>query len=188
MLKLRVVGRGISQPFEMFLQRPDVMERLRNMGYALEEIRANRLIMVNGVFTGEFEGPIVINKNEFVPAEGRLFIGDARDVMYNLPFFINVNAGNLAEQVNGVLERMAKEQIKDFAMTAKKGGIDLNAMNTYLQTKYESGEIRFNIDPAMLKLLQDVLGFTPVIINIRPMQDIRLFLGLKDSKATNSTI
>ena len=39
-------------------------------------------------------------------------------------------------------------------------------------------EIKFRIDPAMFKQLQDVQGFTPVIINIQPITDIRLFLTL----------
>ena len=32
----------------------------------------------------------------------------------------------------------------------------------------------------MLEQLQNAPGFVPVIINIQPMNDLRLFLGIKD--------
>jgi hypothetical protein len=38
----------------------------------------------------------------------------------------------------------------------------------------------FALDPAQLEQLQNAPGFTPVIINIQPMTDLKLFLGLKE--------
>ena len=35
------------------------------------------------------------------------------------------------------------------------------------------------VDSAILEQLQNAQGFMPVIINIQPMTDLRLFLGLK---------
>ncbi len=61
---------------------------------------------------------------------------------------------------------------------AMKGGIDFNADKMNLQLQNSGQTIKFHVDPAMLKQLQDSPGFTPVIINIQPMQDLRLFLGL----------
>ncbi len=68
-----------------------------------------------------------------------------------------------------------------------KGGIDFNSDLMDLQAQNPStgswqgsgGDIKLNIDPAILKQLQDAPGFTPVIINIQPMKDVRLFLGLQ---------
>jgi len=59
---------------------------------------------------------------------------------------------------------------------ANKGGIDLTPANMNLQTNDSEG-IKFHIDPAMLKQLQNAPGFVPVIINIQPLTDLRRFLG-----------
>jgi hypothetical protein len=54
-----------------------------------------------------------------------------------------------------------------------------------LQIQNASGGISFKLDPAMLKQLQNAPGFTPVIINIQPMTDLRVFLGLNEDKQDN---
>ncbi|MDO8674710.1 MAG: hypothetical protein Q7K71_01150, partial [Candidatus Omnitrophota bacterium] len=74
----------------------------------------------------------------------------------------------------------SNSSIIDRAMLMKKGGIDLTPANLYLQTRSSGGQIKFYIDPAMLQQLQNAPGFVPVIINIQPMNDLRLFLGIKD--------
>ena len=61
---------------------------------------------------------------------------------------------------------------------ANKGGIDLNAINQDLQIQNAGGQIKFNLDPAMLQQLQDAPGFVPVIINIEPTIDLKKFLGV----------
>ena len=74
------------------------------------------------------------------------------------------------------------------------GGIDLTPANISLQVKTDSspaaqnddgmmspGGIKFYLDPAMLQQLQNAPGFVPVIVNIKPMTDLKAFLGLKDS-------
>jgi hypothetical protein len=38
--------------------------------------------------------------------------------------------------------------------------------------------IRFHLDPAQLAQLQNAPGFVPVIINIRPLNDLKSFLGV----------
>ena len=68
----------------------------------------------------------------------------------------------------------------DSAMKAENvGGIDLTPANMHLQTQNSNGEIKFHLDAAQLAQLQNAPGFTPVIITIRPMTDLRSFLGLK---------
>jgi diguanylate cyclase (GGDEF)-like protein len=64
---------------------------------------------------------------------------------------------------------------RDSAMT--RGGIDLSPANNVLKTQNNGGEIKFHMDPAMLKQLQNAPGFIPVIISIQPMTDLRQFLG-----------
>ncbi len=79
----------------------------------------------------------------------------------------------------------------DLAMlnSENTGGIDLTPANMNIQVKTGSptkafGDdnegIKFHLDPAMLEQLQNAPGFVPVIINIQPMNDLRLFLGIKD--------
>ena len=58
------------------------------------------------------------------------------------------------------------------------GGIDLNSSKMNLLVQNSGQGIRFHIDPAMLQQLKDAPGFVPVIINIRPLTNIRTFLGL----------
>ena len=68
--------------------------------------------------------------------------------------------------------------------TPSNGGIDFNAGKINLETKVDSRVrgndkgIQFKIDPAMLQQLQNAPGFVPVIINIQPMNDIKVFLEL----------
>ncbi len=69
----------------------------------------------------------------------------------------------------------------DHARLTKTGGIDLTSKEL-VETKNDGREIKFKMDPAMLKQLQDAPGFAPVIINIQPMTDLRQFLGLKDQE------
>ncbi len=58
------------------------------------------------------------------------------------------------------------------------GGIDLTPENMNLQIQYSNGEIKFHLNLVLLKQLQNAHGFIPVIINIQPMRNIRIFLGL----------
>jgi hypothetical protein len=63
------------------------------------------------------------------------------------------------------------------AQVSRTGGIDLTS-DKVLQVQNNAGEIKFNIDPAMLQKLQNAQGFTPVIINVQPLKDLQLFLGI----------
>jgi len=69
----------------------------------------------------------------------------------------------------------------DNAMAAK-GGIDFTAGKAPLEIQNAGEGIKFRLDPVMLQELQNAAGFVPVIINIQPVTDLRLFLGLTVSK------
>jgi hypothetical protein len=76
-----------------------------------------------------------------------------------------------------------KEANPDVAMAGEKrneGGIDLTS-HKFLQTQNAGEDIKFYLDPAMLAELQNASGFEPVIINIQPVANLRVFLGLADS-------
>ncbi|MDO8674989.1 MAG: M28 family peptidase [Candidatus Omnitrophota bacterium] len=80
----------------------------------------------------------------------------------------------------------SKDTKKDKAML-NKGGIDLNAVDKNLQVKMDSllrgndkEGVKFNINPVILEQLQNAPGFVPVIINIQPMNDLHLFLGIQN--------
>jgi hypothetical protein len=45
-----------------------------------------------------------------------------------------------------------------------------------LQTQNTGEGIKFHLDPAMLKQLQNAQGFVPMIISIQPMINLREFL------------
>ena len=85
-------------------------------------------------------------------------------------------------------EILSSRNISVDGAMAGRGGIDLTPANMNLQTRNNNVEIRFHMDPAMLQQLQNAPGFTPVIINIRPMTDLRLFLGLSDNSRQTASL
>ena len=89
------------------------------------------------------------------------------------------NDGGKITKVNDAYDLL---ESLDFAMLNEiaKGGIDFkpDKVDSVFAIKSNGGEIKFHIDPAMLRQLQNAPGFMPVIINIQPMTDLRLFLGL----------
>ena len=77
-----------------------------------------------------------------------------------------------------------KDQAMPTSKKEKRGGIDLTPANMNLQTQNNGGPIQFHIDPAQLQQLQNAPGFVPVIINIQPMTDLRVFLGVPSEDST----
>ena len=96
-----------------------------------------------------------------------------------------------------VLEKQSEAQARDKAQlalnngramningatkTSKRGGIDLTPGNMNLQTRNAGEEIKFHMDPVMLRKLQNAPGFVPYIIDIQPLTDLRGFLGIKET-------
>jgi hypothetical protein len=81
-------------------------------------------------------------------------------------------------RIDGIIKDL-KEASTDQAMDVKvtrNGGIDLTPANMNLQTQNAGEGIKFHLDPAQLLQLQNVPGFTPVIINIQPLVDLKSFL------------
>jgi len=112
-----------------------------------------------------------------------------------LKFYPILGAEKRAETIVEKLDIM-----KDSAMKSEVGhlgGIDLTPANMNLQTKMDSRfrgndngsggndntlgndkGIQFYLDPAMLQQLQNAPGFVPVIISVKPLEDLQGFLGI----------
>ncbi|MBF0504688.1 MAG: hypothetical protein HQL14_06245 [Candidatus Omnitrophica bacterium] len=69
----------------------------------------------------------------------------------------------------------------------KLGGIDLTPANMNLLMQNNGGVIKFHLDPSQLTQFQNAPGFVPVIINIQPMTDLKIFLGLAENKTATQT-
>jgi ribosomal protein L21E len=74
--------------------------------------------------------------------------------------------------------------IRSTSVSRREGGINLNADKLNLEIQNGGGSIKFHFDPAMLQQLQNAPGFVPVIINIQPMTNLRMWLGLKNSSSS----
>ncbi len=61
------------------------------------------------------------------------------------------------------------------------GGIDLTPADRAMQIQNSGGAVKFRLDPARLEQLRHAPGFSPVILNVQPMTDLKLFLGLKQA-------
>ncbi len=86
---------------------------------------------------------------------------------------------------NTDVEQVIMEGMKnDFAeaMSRREGGINLNSDNVNLVMRHDAGEIEFQLRPGMAEQSQAISGFVPVIFNIRPMTDLKMFLGLKEEE------
>jgi len=81
---------------------------------------------------------------------------------------------------NGKTEEIGTYHALPNKAMAAKGGIDLTQANIHFPSQNNNGEIKFHLDLAMLRQLQNAPGFVPVIINIQPMNNLREFLGLND--------
>ena len=82
--------------------------------------------------------------------------------------------------------RQSRVDVPSLEKPDKTGGIDLTPANMNLQTQNNNGEIKFHLDPAMLKQLQNAPGFVPVIINIQPLKSLQEFLGLNQNTSFRS--
>ena len=77
-----------------------------------------------------------------------------------------------------VIEILFPFAVADSAqVTAEKGGIDLTRTKVDVNES-ASGGMQFHLDPTMREELKGASGFTPVIVNIRPIKELRVFLGL----------
>ncbi len=84
------------------------------------------------------------------------------------------NIVKVFERFEGYAWRSAPGTLSNPSM-ASPGGIDLTPVKLPLDIKDSGSAIKFKLDPAMLRQLNDALGFEPVILRIQPMADVRVF-------------
>ena len=132
----------------------------------------------------------------FFDGEGEMTLHSLRQDLY-----VRLIHGQLMVKIDGqpvdlflVLEEPL-DHVKEILITDRaqvvntntEGGIDFKPDkidNAFVAQNNGTGEIKFNIDPAMLQKLQNAPGFVPVIINIQSMTDLRLFLGVPSEVST----
>ena len=134
------------------------------------------------------------------PLRGENPSGDT--VVFSQAYVDRINA-NRGKPVKMNYAQLTEDQ--SMKSPSRKGGIDLTPANMNVQTKVmdsrfrgndiagngndmAKGGIKFHMDPAMLERLRNAPGFVPVIINILPMTDLRLFLGLSGTTKSRGSI
>jgi len=115
---------------------------------------------------------------------------------FNAKDFINIKSDRLGGKIvvdevkaTVTLSIRASNAAMATAMGTPTGGIDLTPAKMNLQTRIDSSPsaqndkgmgIKFHLDPAMLAQLRNAPGFAPVIISIKPLGDLRGFLGVQN--------
>jgi len=69
----------------------------------------------------------------------------------------------------------------DQAQISANGGIDFTANKMPLEIQNAGAGIKVHLNAAMLHQLQNAPGFVPIIINVKPLTDLKSFLGLKEA-------
>jgi hypothetical protein len=82
------------------------------------------------------------------------------------------------ENVSAQKWRSSRDKAMRIDREKIKGGIDLTHADKVLQTQNSGIAIKFHMDQAMLKQLQNAPGFVPVIISVRPVTNLRRFLEI----------
>jgi hypothetical protein len=84
--------------------------------------------------------------------------------------------------------RMKSRLLLSMRTKEKTGGIDMSSVKGVLRAQNSGEGIQFHLNPAMLTRLQNSSGFVPVIINIQPLINLRLFLGINDPVAVDKSV
>ncbi|MBF0594836.1 MAG: methyltransferase domain-containing protein, partial [Candidatus Omnitrophica bacterium] len=82
------------------------------------------------------------------------------------------------QQNGGVFARQLGVISADAAQILLPGGIDLNPQTMGLDVKTDGKGIDYHLDPAMIQRFQSAAGFSPDIVDIRPLASVAAFLGI----------
>jgi len=103
---------------------------------------------------------------------------DAIDRLPKLVFDnFNVDENTRDGQVYEESEKIKEWVTKAMVANTTTGGIDFTASRMNPAFGVSGPGIKFHMDPAMLAQLRDATGFVPVIISIKPLDDLKVFLG-----------
>jgi hypothetical protein len=76
----------------------------------------------------------------------------------------------------------------DKSQVTVNGGIDLSAQESAMDVFGRSGTFNLDLSPEQMKMLdQDVRGFLPIIINVQPVRDVKMFLGFTNGTSPEET-
>ncbi len=106
--------------------------------------------------------------------------GDTEGFASYLSAVHRISHSTYVDQVINKASMSVIERSPDKAMRTTDGGIDLGPDKMNLELRQDDGEIQFNLDPGMVEQFRAVPGFVPVIFNIQPMTNLKMFLGLKE--------
>ena len=108
------------------------------------------------------------------------YIGGFRQALLVMKYNALTTLGNDStqnpDQIVEINDNSHSKNDKAMKGSIPTGGIDFTANKTPLEIQNAGQGIKFHLNPAMLKQLQNAPGFVPVIISIQPMSDLRKFL------------
>jgi predicted unusual protein kinase regulating ubiquinone biosynthesis (AarF/ABC1/UbiB family) len=139
------------------------------MGEAGEPIERVRDLFAHAPFYGLFIDPVYMDLLKGIMT----FQGTALSLDPQFTF-VSMDAAQTADHAQN-------EVLKQDGTIGKKGGIDFNPEEMHLQVQNNGGAIKFNLDPSMIQQLQNAPGFSPIIIDMQPLNSVQMFLGLNDS-------
>ena len=125
----------------------------------------------------EMTEPIARAYYQLLAPGGILYLNNAGVTKEFLAYLRDEKKGTILESRAGY-EVLFQKKIDAVMLNENRGGIDLTPAKMNLETQNAGEGIRFHLDPALLRQLQDAPGFVPVIINIQPLMDLRGFLGV----------
>jgi len=110
--------------------------------------------------------------SDFLP--GIDFASISEVVVFNNDSFISQNDMKrvIVKKRNNTLREKASMNLN----SNYTGGIDLTPANIPMETENIGNEIKFHMNSVMLTQLQNSAGFVPVLVNIRPLRNLKAFL------------
>ncbi|MBF0522531.1 MAG: glycerophosphodiester phosphodiesterase [Candidatus Omnitrophica bacterium] len=112
-----------------------------------------------------------------------------KDIHKERPLWIQFIPPTVPPYEENYLEKIKAASATDKAMAttnAKYGGIDFNPEKMDLQVNGSGNAELKALSPAALEELKNAPGFTPVIINIKPVDSLPAFLGLSQAQVDAS--
>ncbi|MBF0479490.1 MAG: hypothetical protein HQL26_08405 [Candidatus Omnitrophica bacterium] len=105
-----------------------------------------------------------------------------RELKKNIEELLQVYRNGLAEKFRmsdfAHSEKAKGDQAQITNPAPKDGGIDLNAAHLKVDVDQEGRGFEIKTDPAMIEQLKNINGFVPVIIDVVPVTNLRMLLGL----------
>jgi poly(ADP-ribose) glycohydrolase ARH3 len=139
---------------------------------------ADTLGAMTGAISGAFLGREAIPKGWISNLHPMTIQNNVKDSNYILS--IAQRLFELTKHKNGIDNAMSIRPSLKSSINGP-GGIDFTADKTPLEIQNSGKGIRFHLDHTMLQQLRNASGFVPVIINIQPMIDLKIFLGITSS-------